>query len=407
MKRNILIVDDSNTICNSLKSLLDEIPNFNTLIANSKKQCQKILLNKRLKIDVALLDLGLPDAPNGEVVDIVAKFAIPSIVLTGSIDKEELFRDKKIVDYVIKDGSFSFSYAVSLVQRVIKNENIKVILCSKDMLIGSEVSKLLNQYRLNCLFARDHNKIDDLLKQNNDIKIIILDDNLNNIDLVKSIRLKYKKESLHILTINDFNNRSNGVKLLKYGVNQLLYKNFSSEEFFSVIKSHLDSIEYNDDIYKKANIDFLTGAYNRRYFFNEGNKRFLKEKNVKLCMIDIDKFKIINDTYGHEVGDIVIQEVVLILKNELINDDCIISRFGGEEFCVMFFNMDEKEFLYKIESIRAKYEKNIIVYNNKDILFTVSIGYITKKLQTIDMMIIGADKGLYKAKNSGRNQARS
>ncbi len=76
-----------------------------------------------------LLDLGLPDAPNGEVVDFVTKFNIPSIVLTGSKieEHEERFRNKNIVDYVIKEGNFSIRYAVSLVKRIISNDKIDIL----------------------------------------------------------------------------------------------------------------------------------------------------------------------------------------------------------------------------------------------------------------------------------------
>ena len=407
MKKNILVVDDSSSIYLPLKELLENISEFNVIIANSKEQCNNILQNKENKIDVALLDLGLPDAPNGEVVDLVEKFNIPIIVLTGSINKENIFRDKKIVDYVIKDGRFSFLYAVSLVKRVIKNVNIKVLVCSDDLALGNDVTKLLKQYRLNCLFSSNLTKAKDILDDNKDIKILILNENNNNIDFIKNVRTRYNKELLHILVLSEYENRINSVKLLKYGLNHIIYKDFTSEEFLSQIKAQLDSLEYYDNMFNKANKDFLTGAYNRRYFFTEVKKRFKKEANIKLFMLDIDKFKNINDTYGHDIGDIAIKEVINILNNQLKDIDCIISRFGGEEFCVIFFNIDDDIFISKLESIRNKFENNIIEIDNDRISYTVSIGYTLNKLDNIDLMINKADGGLYKAKNSGRNQVRN
>ena len=82
---NILVVDDSKIICNMLKSLIEENVNYNVVVAYSKKEASDKLLEYKGKFAVALLDLGLPDAPNGEIVDFITKFKIPSIVLTGSI----------------------------------------------------------------------------------------------------------------------------------------------------------------------------------------------------------------------------------------------------------------------------------------------------------------------------------
>ena len=98
----ILIVDDSKTITNSLKILINEELGYHAVIAHSKKECADVLLKYRGKFSAALLDLNLPDAPNGEVVDFVTKFNIPTIVLTGTEieSNEDIFRDKNIIDYV-------------------------------------------------------------------------------------------------------------------------------------------------------------------------------------------------------------------------------------------------------------------------------------------------------------------
>jgi diguanylate cyclase (GGDEF)-like protein len=406
MIKNILIVDDSETICLSLKSLLEKNTSYRVLIAHSKQECMQVL-SKQKKIDVALLDLGLPDAPNGEVVDLVNTYNIPSIVLTGSIDQEDTFRDKKIVDYVIKDGSFSFLYAVSLVKRVLNNENVKVVFYSKNMQFANKITKLLKQYKLLPLYATSYNKINNYLSQNKDIKIIILDEDLENIDFIKDIMSKYDKEFLHIITFSEYENRQQASKLLKYGVNQILYKGFTDEEFFSRIKSDLDSIDYHEDIFNKANKDFLTNTYNRRYFFNKGASLYNSNDNIKLFMVDIDKFKNINDTYGHDIGDLAIQEVTKILTTSLVNIENLVARFGGEEFCGLIMNKNEEDFIAMLESIRKSFEGNILSTKVGDIRYTVSIGYAVNKFNSLDDMINHADKGLYKAKNSGRNQVRS
>ncbi len=87
-----------------------------------------------------------------------------------------------------------------------------------------------------------------------------------------------------------------------------------------------------------ANTDFLTGARNRRSFFKEINE-YIEEckdsgENFAVAMIDIDKFKNINDTYGHDIGDVAIKELVRIITESIKGSD-VVARFGGEEFCVL------------------------------------------------------------------------
>jgi diguanylate cyclase (GGDEF)-like protein len=123
-------------------------------------------------------------------------------------------------------------------------------------------------------------------------------------------------------------------------------------------------------------------------------------------MIDIDKFKNINDTYGHDIGDMAIKEVISIVNKRLIGVDSLLSRFGGEEFCGLIFDKTDEEVLKILEDIRKDFEKNILKTPKGDVKYTVSIGCTLKKLETLDEMVNNADKGLYKAKNSGRNQVR-
>jgi len=410
MSVNILIVDDSRTICTKLAHKIKDELGFNPVVAHSKQECADKLLEYKGKIDVALLDLGLPDAPNGEVVSFVTKFNIPSIVLTGQEDKEEQFRNMDIMDYVIKDSSFSFEYTTNLVKRIVSNKNKTVLVVDDSITMAKIIIGLLKKYQLNTLYAKDGVEALKILHKNKNINMIYTDYNMPNMDglkLVKNIRKTYSKDELNITTITDNKDNNLIAKFLKYGSNDFLYKGFSKEEFYARLNSSLEILDLFEDIKNKANKDFLTGAYNRRYFFQEGLKKFKKYDNVKLFMIDIDKFKNINDTYGHDIGDVAIQEVIKIVNQEIKDIDCIVSRFGGEEFCTMVFNENENDFLQLLENIRASFENNIISTVKGDITYTVSIGYSLNKLDSIDEMIIASDEGLYKAKNSGRNQVRS
>lgn len=414
MKYKVLIIDDSISVCNTLRSFIENDLEIDVFIAKSLKDSANLLLQQKGKIDVILADLGLPDAPNGEIIDFLSKFKIPIVILTGSdnIDIEEKFRDKNIVDYIIKDGLSALTYASSIVKRIIHNKDIKILVVDDSKSFVNKTIDLLNRYKIIGLCAYDGEEAYKILKENSDIKIVLTDylmPKMDGLELTKKIRRDYSKDELSIIVTSNDTSKKIPAKFLKYGANDFLYKGFSNEEFFARINSNIEVLELFDEIKNKANKDYLTGLYNRRYLFDVGNKIYedckLNGKIFAIAIIDVDNFKNINDIYGHDIGDIALKEVSKILNEEILSN-ALISRLGGEEFCICFYNRTEKQIDELLENIRARFENNIIVYDNKEINYTISIGYSFDFGKNMDNMINNADRYLYFAKNEGRNRVR-
>jgi diguanylate cyclase (GGDEF)-like protein len=415
MKYNVLIIDDSTSICNTLKNLIEKDIDINIYIAKSMKESAQLILKEKGMFDIILADLGLPDAPNGEVIDFISKFTIPIVVLTGTddIDIENKFRNKNIVDYIIKDGISALNYASLIVKRIIHNKDIKVLVVDDSKTFVKKTLDLLSRYKINALHAYDGEQALDILKENDDIKIVLTDylmPKIDGLELTKRIRKDYQKDELSIIvTSNDSSSRI-PAKFLKYGANDFLYKGFSNEEFFARINSNIEILELFDEINNKANKDYLTGLYNRRYLFDVGNEIYknckINKKPFAIAIIDIDNFKMINDNYGHDIGDIAIKEVARIL-NRNITSNSLISRLGGEEFCICFYNRSENEIADLLEYIRKDFENNIIRVKDIELKYTVSIGYSFTFGKNIDTMINKADENLYIAKKDGRNRIRT
>ena len=232
---------------------------------------------------------------------------------------------------------------------------------------------------------------------------------INGLELTKKIRKDFTKDEISIIIVSNDSSRKIPAKFLKYGANDFIYKGFSNEEFFARINSNIEILELFDELKNKANKDYLTGMYNRRYLFDSGKKLYEeyknKSKNFAVALIDIDKFKNINDTYGHNMGDIAIKEVAIIL-NKYVDKDALISRMGGEEFCMFIYDKKEEEVKNLLEQIRVGFEKNEIQVGDLKLEFTVSIGCSLEYGESLDEMIQKADIGLYDAKNSGRNKVR-
>ena len=153
--------------------------------------------------------------------------------------------------------------------------------------------------------------------------------------------------------------------------------------------------------------DYMTGAYNRRYFFEVARAIFSKalRKHTKLAviMMDIDDFKTVNDTYGHDAGDLAIIEVKKILEKNLRKYD-LFARFGGEEFCAVLDDISKEDVVRLFEKIRKDFESNIITYNNMKIKYTVSFGIAYGMADSLEKLIKVADEALYESKKNGKNR---
>lgn len=159
----------------------------------------------------------------------------------------------------------------------------------------------------------------------------------------------------------------------------------------------------------QADKDPLTLAWNRRYFEKlvpECIKACIKKlQNFSLLMLDADKFKNINDTYGHKFGDKVLIELAQICRLSLRPDD-IVARFGGEEFVVFLNNTDSDSALKVAERLRQNIESSTINDDSGNIIqFTVSIGVVSsEKTASLDVLLRQVDDAMYLAKKRGRNQ---
>jgi diguanylate cyclase (GGDEF)-like protein len=167
--------------------------------------------------------------------------------------------------------------------------------------------------------------------------------------------------------------------------------------------------EKNRELQELAYYDPLTGLPNRRFFFEHASLIFEEvkryEKPLSLLVMDMDHFKKINDTYGHDVGDLVLKTFAGLLRGIVRHSD-ICARFGGEEFVVLLPNTDLEGAKVLAERIRATAAKNPVEHGSIVIVFTVSIGVsqYRKGMQSIDELIKEADIALYRAKEGGRNR---
>ena len=176
--------------------------------------------------------------------------------------------------------------------------------------------------------------------------------------------------------------------------------------FFSTDTQALEGklIEYNEQLKTQASIDPLTGLHNRRSTL-EYLEKLLKNaaEAVSICLCDIDFFKKVNDTYGHDVGDIVLKEIAAAFRKELPNS--FVSRWGGEEFLLIFPQANGDEAKVELDALRRKIKT--IVFDGGGETFSVSLTYGLVEYDfrsDITTLLKEADEKLYLGKESGRDR---
>ena len=193
-------------------------------------------------------------------------------------------------------------------------------------------------------------------------------------------------------------------------------------EFFKKLRPAFRTAVEREIIYEKLTMevgkykeqvwfDTLTGLYNKNYLIREANRIFGRYKrygeNFSLVMMDIDDFKRINDTYGHLVGDIVLEDIGNILRRYSRSADILI-RFGGEEFLAILPHTTSTGAYRFAEKIRTKVEHHLIHLKNKSFQVTISAGVsgtdLVKNVSSFDELLKLSDKALYMAKETGKNR---
>jgi diguanylate cyclase (GGDEF)-like protein len=295
-----------------------------------------------------------------------------------------------------------------------------------------------------CLDGRHALELISQRKDRNELyDLIILDlmmPGLSGFDITKSIRKSFSKTDLPIIILTANNQISDIKTSLDIGANDFIQKPFNKDEFYARIDNILqiskllrDNREVNEKLLlterdmnknleikieervaelailnkqlrKQSITDQLTGLNNRLKLDEtleiEYNKAKRYNTNFSIIIIDIDKFKNINDNYGHQKGDEVLKEVSLIIRdNSRLSD--IAGRWGGEEFLIICCETEQKDALVLAEKIRSIIEhRNFTGVCQITASFGIS-GYT--KDEDVEHIVYRADKALYEAKENGRN----
>jgi len=269
-----------------------------------------------------------------------------------------------------------------------------------DILLG-----LLGDYDV--AVATDGQSALDIVNED-DIDLVLLDimmPDMDGYDVCK--KLKEYNRNIPVIFITARTDEDSIEKAYDVGGDDYITKPFKPRELIVRIKTQLKLKELIKHLDYIGSYDQMTGIYNRRKFFKLANDKFENGVgSLYAIMIDIDKFKLVNDNYGHATGDEVIKKVTKTISDYLPSN-AIFGRLGGEEFAIVTNSLSYNNIKEKIEEVRKLIEDLEVKSDNGEIIkFTISEGVSksTADTKNLDELLKEADKALYEAKGSGRNR---
>lgn len=409
MKKKLLVVEDSKAIARVIQQIGQSL-NYDVTVAGNMAQLKDIL-RADTNFFAATIDYSLPDALNGEAIEYVLSHDIPGIVMTGVMD--DITRQKilaqPVIDYIPKENSQAYMYLKRILYWQMINNEIGVLVVDDSLSGRLLIEELLKRRNFTVYMAENGVKALEVLENNSSIKMVVTDlemPEMDGIELTNEIRRHYSRDQLAIIGVSSISYSSSTARFIKNGADDFLRKPFCLEEFYCRITQNIENLTNIEKIQKSALTDYLTELPNRRAFFQQAEGCLSRYQNKKsdfcLVMIDIDFFKKVNDTYGHDGGDHVLISMALYLRKHFGTG--LISRLGGEEFAVLIEGTSQKQLYTKLENFRQEIADKTLTYQNKDINFTISIGVVFNSTAPLAKQMTIADEALYYAKENGRNQ---
>lgn len=298
-----------------------------------------------------------------------------------------------------------------------KKESLIKVLIAEDNAVSAKIlQRNIKDWGYDVILAKDGKEAWKAL-HDEEVKLAVLDwmmPELSGIRLCRKIRENNHKgtnqDYTYIILLTAKGEQKDLIKGFSAGADDYITKPFNNLELKARLKTGKRIVDLQKQLQELASRDSLTGLWNRKRMFRILDKEINRARRDKLplaiIMVDIDKFKAINDTHGHHVGDLILQEIAATLRKNVRNYDEV-CRYGGDEFLVILPNCDVTNTENIAERLRNSIFNKRIKSEGDSLNVTLSLGGASLEnlpLETTrEDLIIAGDKALLEAKKKGRN----
>lgn len=451
MTAQILVVDD---VPANIKLLEAKLTSEYYDVVTAKDGFEAIQKTKELKPDLVLLDVMMPGMDGFEACKKIKEDPevshIPVVMVTALSEKSDrlkgleagaddfltkpindialfarvksLVRIKQLLDEVrLRDKtSMEMGIDIESTQALLSDvSGASVLLIDDDNVQGRQiVAKLSETYKVE--WVQDPSQA--LSRMTPDFDVILISTLMSDADGLRlASQIKSHEEMRHIplLVFIDDDDTRIMIKALEMGINDYMTIPVDKNEMFVRVRTQIRRKRYQEALkshYQRsismAVTDGLTGLYNRHYLNTHlGNmvKQSLQNgKHLALMIMDMDHFKQVNDTYGHDAGDKVLKQLAAAIMQASRSSE-LVARFGGEEFVILMPETDPQSAYNAANRIREIIESTKFKINDTDTISkTISIGVanLYPDGDSAESLLKRADEALYDAKHSGRNQVK-
>lgn len=403
---NILLVEDAKFFRSVLTSQIEGKLGHQVTPVENYKDAVAELTSGNTEYELALLDLNLPDAPDGEIVDMVSGKDIPSIIFSGSFLEEirDQLEKQHVIDYIVKDSPASLNYVLNTIDRFFKNKVCKVLVVDDSKVSAKHMAGLLEEFNFNVITA--HNGHDALKRFNEhpDIRLIICDYNMpdmSGVDVCKRVRAKKNRDEVCIIGVSAYGTHALSAQFLKAGANDFLVKPFLTEEFLCRVTLNMDSLDKIDALDAMVYKDLVTNLKNRRY---------LEENLLEICaqaqsisrmpvcgFFELSDFREFNDAHGNDAGDTILKLIADEIKSQL-REAAMVVRYGGSQFCIITTPQDVDA---SIDNLRQTFDhlcKNTYSHDGNNLKISMKAGIAIGQEDKLADIIIEAKNAISVAK---------
>jgi diguanylate cyclase (GGDEF)-like protein len=423
MAVKILIIDDDNFILKAVGgSISEEIDAEITTVTTYNDA--KTVIESGESFALAIVDLHLPDAEDGDAVVLTVEKQIPTIILTGLVDESlrSLQEKESVIEYVLKSDPNSIPFLVKIVKKLVSNLEATVLIVDDSDLqltVLKDGLRLINVH--NIIEAGDGNEALKLLKENPAVNMVITDyemPNCNGLQLVESIRQTHHKDSLSIIAMSAAEKKSLAVDFLRMGANDFVSKPFDVKELHTRVNNNLEilwlfkeNLEQKKKLQEVAFTDMLTKLHNRtkhllnlQYYCKVFSRKPYEKEGAGLYLLQlhVEGLSYANMNFGYAKGDEIITSVVKFVK-PLLGEKESFARTLSSEFAIIAPNTTHEHVKNMAHEIIRTLERHIV---STQLSFSIGIAQYHPK-KGIKKLLAEASKAMVSAQESEAEKVQS
>lgn len=408
---HVLLVEDIRFYSVALRDRLESAFGVCVTLCSTFAAMKTALDGKGKDFRLAIVDLCQPDAREGEALDFVVARQVPTIVFSSisSDAKRSEISARHAGAFIAKSSIHSIDELLVAVDRRLSMTDSELLVIEPDRRIAATIKGLLAD-RFPVFVVNSLREGLARLDAARGIELVLLRaETAASDNLIEQIRNSYGDQTIRLIGYATSAGPDDVGRFLGAGGDEFFHLPISSGDLVGRLERMLALHRQIIALQQMASRDFLTDLRNRRYFYSHGPKlvdmHLRQSRPVSMALVDIDHFKQLNDTYGHEVGDSVLRAIARTLGEQVGEKHHLVARLGGEEFGILFAGLAIQSAYEFCERIRAEVARTRVVIGEADISMTISIGLanITAS-ETFDNYLNAADQYLYLAKHSGRNR---